>query len=447
MHYNPETPSNLRRDAELIFSAGTEAVKGDQAIHQHVRKDASGLHIDELVFDINRFRNIWVTGAGKASAAMADAIEKQLGDRIKGGVISVKYGHGLNLGKIRTIEAGHPVFDQNSVAAAEEILSVARSASSEDLLIFLLSGGGSALMANPVPPLTMDEKQDAIKILLLSGADIDSINTIRKHISTIKGGQLAAAAYPANLITLIISDVVGDKLDAIGSGPTVPDTSTYGDCLQIVKKYNLSGKLPAKIMVRLTDGAAGKLPETPRVDDPVFAKSHARIIADNGLALDAARKRAASLGYNTVILSSAIEGDTRAAAKMLSSIAMEVKKSGNPVAAPACILSGGETTVAVTGDGKGGRNQEFALASAFEIAGRGNIVVLCGGTDGTDGPTDAAGGITDSATIHNARKKGLCPEAFLNNNDSYNFLNRTGELLVTGPTNTNVMDLRIFLVA
>ena len=447
MHYNPETLSYLRRDAELIFSAGTEAVKGDQAIRQHVRTDASGLHIDELVFDINRFENIWITGAGKASAAMADAIEKQLGDKIKGGVISVKYGHGLKLEKIRTIEAGHPVFDQNSVTAAEEIMSVARSANAEDMVIFLLSGGGSALMANPVPPLTMDEKQDAIKTLLLSGADIDSINTIRKHISAIKGGQLAAAAYPANLITLIISDVVGDKLDAIGSGPTVPDTSTYGDCLQIVEKYNLSGKLPAKIMARLTDGAAGKLPETPRANDPVFATSHARVIADNGLALAAARKRAASLGYNTVILSSSIEGDTGAAAKMLSSIAIEVKKSGNPVPAPACILSGGETTVAVTGDGQGGRNQEFALASAFEIAGRGNIVVLCGGTDGTDGPTDAAGGITDSTTILNAREKGICAETFLNNNDSYNFLNRTGELLVTGPTNTNVMDLRIFLVA
>ena len=447
MKTDPAILQGLRKNAERIFSAGVTAVKGDEAVRRHLRIDKSDLHIHDLRFDLNRLKKILVTGAGKATASMARAVGEKLGHRIEGGVISVKYGHGLDLEKIRVVEAGHPVFDRNSVGAAREIKTVIESAGPDDLVVFLLSGGASALMADPAPPLTMAEKQDAIQSLLLSGADIDSINTIRKHISTVKGGRLAGMAYPANLVTLIISDVVGDKLDAIGSGPTVPDTSSYTDCLRIIREHELSTRLPERVLKMLEDGASGKLPETPRKDDQAFQRSHARIIAHNGLALAAAREKAEALGYNTIILSSMIEGDTRSAAKCLSSIAKEVKKSGNPVSPPACILSGGETTVSVTGTGKGGRNQEFALAAAFEIAGMENTVALCGGTDGTDGPTDAAGGVVNGMTIAEGEKSGLQAREFLENNDAYNFLSRTGELLVTGPTNTNVMDLRVFIVA
>lgn len=439
--------STMRKDAESIFSAGVKAVTGDRAIFQHCRMEGSVFHACDLCFDLNRFDRIWVAGAGKASAPLADALEKQINGKIAGGVVSVKHGHGVQLEKIRTIEAGHPVFDRNSVLAAEEILSLATSAGPEDLVIFLLSGGASALMAKPAPPVTPTEKQDAVRQLLLCGADITEINTIRKHLSTVKGGRIARAACPATLLTLIISDVVGDRLDVIGSGPTVPDASTYADCLHIIQHYGLAGTLAENIISILKNGASGSQAETPRADDPVFEKSYARIIAANGTALEAAREKAASLGYNTIILSSMVEGDTRAAARLLSSIAKEANLSGNPVRPPACILSGGETTVVVKGNGKGGRNQEFALEAALDIAGMENTVVLCGGTDGTDGPTDAAGGIVDGQTIERAENQGIDAESCLENNDSYHFLQQTGDLLVTGPTGTNVMDIRIFLVA
>ncbi len=438
--------STLRKDAVSIFAAGVDAVKGDKAVFRHCRMAGSVFHACDLSFDLNRFDRVFVAGAGKASAPMAHAVEKLLGERISEGVISVKHGHGMPLEKIRTIEAGHPVFDAASVGAAEEILSTLTSAGPDDLVIFLLSGGGSALLAMPAPPVTLAEKQAAIKELLTCGADIHAINTIRKHISAVKGGRLARAAHPAALLTLIISDVVGDSLDIIGSGPTVPDSGTYADCMQIIRHHELSGKLPQSILSMLEKGAAGNLPETPRPDDPAFSESYARIIAANGTALKAARAKAAALGYHATVLSSMIEGDTRAAAHFLSAIAKEIKKSGNPVPPPACILSGGETTVMVKGSGKGGRSQEFALAAAFEIEGMEKTVVLCGGTDGTDGPTDAAGGLVDGHTIGRAAARGLDAASYLENNDAYHLLEKTGDLLITGPTGTNVMDLRVFLV-
>jgi len=437
----------LRKDAIAVFSAGIDAVRGDHAVSSHCRIDGNVLHIDDSHFNLDRFERIFVTGAGKATAHMARAMETLLGDKIAGGVIGVKYGHGQNLKKIRVMEGGHPVFDQNSVKNAEAIVSMAENAGADDLVIFLLSGGASALMAKPAHPITIDEKQEAVKQLLSCGADIDAINTIRKHISLVKGGRLAEATYPATLLTLVISDVVGDPLDVIGSGPTVPDTTTYGDCLRIIERFGLSTHFPESIRERLEAGAAGRLPETPRADDRTFSRTRNHIIAANAMALKAARMKAESLGYNTVVLSSTIEGDTRAAARVLSSVAKEVKKTGNPAPPPACLLSGGETTVVVSGGGKGGRNQEFALSAAFEIAGTDNLVVLAGGTDGTDGPTDAAGGIVDGETVSGSQKKGIDAESHLARNDSYHFLSRTGELLVTGPTGTNVMDMHIFLVA
>ncbi|MEE8553562.1 MAG: MOFRL family protein, partial [Desulfobacterales bacterium] len=267
-----------------------------------------------------------------------------------------------------------------------------------------------------------------------------------KHTSMIKGGWLAQAAYPAELVSLILSDVIGDDLDIIASGPTVPDSNTFQDCVQIIKKYNIQKKIPKTIANHIEAGVLGKVPETPKPGDPAFDKTHNLIIGSNIEAVIAAKRKAESIGYNTLILSSMIEGETRHVAQVHTAIAKEIIKTGNPLPIPACILSGGETTVTIKGKGLGGRNQEFSLAAAIEIAGEKSIVVLSGGTDGTDGPTNAAGAIADTNTIKRAQALGLDPNHFLLNNNSYKFFEKLGDLLITGPTNTNVMDLRIILV-
>lgn len=435
----------LRQDAQTIFESGINAVKADQCIYKHCRMDGSDLVIGDMHLDLSPFQHIHIIGGGKATGRMAAALEELLGERLTSGLITVKYGHTVPLRKIRTIEAGHPVPDQSGCRGAAEMMTLAGCAGPSDLIICLLSGGGSALLPLPAPPVTLAEKQETIRQLLACGASIGEINAIRKHISLIKGGQLAKAAYPATLLTLILSDVVGDRLDVIASGPSIPDSSSFQDCIEFIRKYKIAGNLPESVWSRLERGAAGKIIETPRRGDAVFSKTINRIIGNNVSALNAARDKAESLGYSTLILSSLIEGDTGAAARFLAAVAKEIRKTGNPLAPPACILFGGETTVQVTGSGLGGRNQEFALISAIEIEDLENTVILSGGTDGTDGPTDAAGAVVDSATIRKAREIGIDPAAYLENNDSYHFFSRTGELLITGPTGTNVMDLQIIL--
>ncbi|MGM0454165.1 MAG: glycerate kinase type-2 family protein [Thermodesulfobacteriota bacterium] len=442
----PHTDQSLRTDARSIFDAGVEAVDAKQSIYRHCRMSGPEMVVGRHRFTLSDYDNIFVIGAGKATARMAAAMETLLHSRITGGVLSVKYGHIEPLDHVDLIEAGHPVPDDAGRKAAEAILSLAGSAGPKDLVICLLSGGGSALMPLPADLVTMEEKQETIRKLLACGAAIDEINAIRKHISAIKGGQLARAAHPATILTLILSDVVGDRLDVIASGPTVADSSTFADCRRILTTYKLSEQLPARVIDRIEKGAALHLPETPDARDPAFANTVNQIVGSNVEALSAARTMAESLGYTTLILSSMIEGDTRAAARFIAAVGKEIRKNGNPVAPPACILSGGETTVVVTGSGKGGRNQEFALASAFEIAELEKIVVISGGTDGTDGPTDAAGAAVDGATLRRADRMGLAPRAYLANNDAYHFFRQTGELLITGPTGTNVMDQRVMLV-
>jgi len=402
--------------------------------------------VDGRDYDLRAFDAVTVVGAGKAGAPMAAAIEDLVGDRVRDGLINVKYEHGQPLGSVRLQEAGHPVPDESGQKGAEAILDLVRPLGERDLLFCLLSGGGSALLPLPAGGLTLEDKQETTRQLLACGANIEEINAVRKHLSGIKGGQLTRAAAPAAVISLMLSDVIGDRLDVIASGPTVPDESTFADVASIVARYGLEGKLPPAVQGRIGDGIAGKVQETPKAGDEAFERTQNVVIASNSLAVRAAAEKARELGYNTLILSSFIEGETRDVARAHAAIALEVHDSGNPVPAPACILSGGETTVTIRGDGKGGRNQEFALAAAQDLGGLLDTLVLSGGTDGTDGPTDGAGAFADGSTVARAAELGLDPEDYLARNDSYHFFEPLGDLLITGPTRTNVMDVRIVLV-
>ena len=429
-----------------IFQAGIETVSGEKAVQRQCRVEDEKLFLGPLEYHLPELAHIFVVGAGKASAYMALTLEHLLADRIARGLINVKYEHLADVKHIKLIEAGHPVPDINGQRGAAAILEMAHAAQSQDLLICLMSGGGSALLPLPAAGIELADKQAMINTLLACGATIHEINTLRKHTSAIKGGQLARAAYPAELVALILSDVVGDDLDVIASGPTVADSSTFEDALAVVRKYDLAHRLPPAIMSYLEAGLAGQRPETPKPGDVSCTKAHNLIIGSNFEALQSARQAAQRMGYNTIILSSTIEGETRDVATWHASIAREIRHSGNPIAPPACILSGGETTVTLQGQGKGGRNQEFALAAAIAIADQEDMVILSGGSDGTDGPTDAAGAIVDSTSLSRAQTAGLEPRSFLANNDAYHFFKPLGDLLITGPTHTNVMDLRIILV-
>ncbi|HNU90965.1 MAG TPA: glycerate kinase [Spirochaetota bacterium] len=441
----------LRDDIREVYSAAIEAVNPRGAVLEHLRLQAGKLLVRSRgstirEFDLDAFGRIFVLGAGKATALMARAVEELLGDRISAGLISVKYGYTTSLARIETIEAAHPVPDEKGRRAAERILDMATGAGAGDLIISLISGGGSALLPLPAPPVTLEEKRQTTNLLLKSGASIHEMNAVRKHLSLIKGGNLARAARPATVINLMISDVVGDDPDVIASGPIVPDASTFAEALSILERYGIADSVPASVLDRLRDGVKGLLPENPKVGEECFSGGTGIVIASNILALEAARSRAKSLGYTPVVLSSLIEGDTREAAMFHAAIAREMVASGNPVSAPACLISGGETTVEVRGKGLGGRNMEFALQSAILLDGTRGICVASVGTDGTDGPTDAAGAFADGRTVRRAMAIGLDAGKYASENDSYHFFERLGDLIVTGPTNTNVMDVRIIMV-
>jgi len=437
----------MRRDAFSIFQDALKAVSPETSVLNYLKTNGTELSVGTYSIDLSAVRDIYVVGAGKASAAMATAVEKALPGRITDGLINVKYGHTAPLATIRLVEAGHPVPDVSGLRGAKEILSLVSGAGPEDLVICLISGGGSSLMPLPAPGLTLAHKQETTQSLLECGATIHEINSIRKHLSAIKGGQLARATFPAPLVTLILSDVVGDDLDVIASGPTVPDRSTFNDCLEIIRRYSLDRKLPASVLSHLRKGATGLIPETPKPGDAFFKNTHNIIVGSNRDALNAARLSAAEKGYHTHVISATVEGEAREIARSHMALAKKVIDIAKPVAPPACILSGGETTVTLRGTGKGGRNQEFALAAALEIDNLPNMVVFSAGTDGTDGPTDAAGAVADPETVPRARDMGMEPLSYLNHNDSYHFFQKLGDLVVTGPTNTNVMDLHIILVA
>jgi glycerate 2-kinase len=436
----------LRKDAKKIFLHAVRAADPQSILSSRVSLRQNVLCIGNRKYPLSRYQRIWVAGTGKASAAMAGSLEKILGPRISGGLINVKYGHGQRLKKIRIQEAGHPLPDEKGLEGAREMVRMLSRLSEGDLVIFLISGGGSALLPYPKAGITLAEKQATTNLLLSCGATIQEINALRKHLSALKGGGLAKIVYPATLVALILSDVIGDPLDAIASGPTVPDPTTFEDCARILDRFDLWEKIPPAVAAHIREGAEGKREETLKEGDPAFEKVYNLIVGNNLLALKAAKKAAQALGYRTLLLSSLVEGETREVAKVHAAVAKEVLLSGNPVPPPACVISGGETTVTLKGKGKGGRNQEFVLAAALEIAGWENLLVLSAGTDGTDGPTDAAGAFADGKTLQRGKTMGLDPWSFLKENDSYSFFQKLGDLLITGPTGTNVMDLRIFLV-
>ncbi len=447
MNRKTKNIKQMRNDATSIFHAGLKAANPDIAVKNYCRLADGHLFIADKSYDLARFNHLLVIGAGKASSAMARSIEDLLGKRITKGIINVKYGHTAKLARIRLVEAGHPIPDKNGEEGSRAILNLAKEAQKDDLVFCLMSGGGSALLPLPAQGLTLKDKQDTIKVLLACGATIHEINAIRKHTSAVKGGQIARAVYPATLISLILSDVVGDNLDVIASGPTVPDLSSFSDCMEIFRRHGIIKKLPPSVVRHIKAGISGKISETSKIGDPAFLRTHNQIIGSNFEAIIAAKQKAEELGYHTLALSSMIEGETKDVAQVHGAIVREILKTGNPISPPACILSGGETTVTVTGKGLGGRNQEFSLAMAIDIVGNDSIVALSAGTDGTDGPTDAAGAVADTYTFKKALSIGLDPKQFLANNDSYHFFEQLGDLFITGPTNTNVMDLRIALVS
>ncbi len=445
-----------------IFTAGIKRVDPYTLVNRAVRLEKSILKIDtdgfSQSFDLETYAKIAVVGAGKATARMALAIEHICGDKISSGCIVVKYGHTEPLKYIRTVEAGHPIPDEKGVLGSREILSLCEKADKKTLVFNLISGGGSALLPNPCRhriagrelALTLSEKQTVTRHLLECGATINEINCIRKHLSGIKGGHLARAIFPAPSISLILSDVVGDSLDAIASGPTVPDPTRYADVMAIIDKYSLAAKIPETMMELVRLGIAGTLPETPKPGDPIFNDSVNVLIGTNYLSLQAAAQQAARLGLTPIILSSQITGEAREVAKVLYGIGKDAKKRQLLGSGELCILSGGETTVTIRGSGKGGRNQEMALAFLAEMErspGDANgIYFLSAATDGNDGPTDAAGAYASKELLALAHTAGCNLNTYLNDNNAYAFFDRIGYLLKTGPTNTNVCDLQVMLI-
>jgi len=427
--------------------AALAAVEPAAAVHQHVRRQGDVLVVADRRYDLRDYGRIFVIGGGKAAVPMAAAVAHILRDRLTAGVIVTKYGHtptsNLQLptpnfqpptSNLQIIEAGHPVPDENSIRGAQAVADLARQATERDLVICLISGGGSALWTLPVPGLSLADLQGLTGALLRSGATINEINTVRKHCSCIKGGHLARLVAPATLVTLILSDVVGDPLDVIASGPTVPDSTTVADAQAVLERYG----------IRPLGG--GAFQETPKPGDPAFERVQHVIVGSNRLAALAAAEQARHLGFHALLLSTYVEGEAREVARVAAALAKEVRAHGDPLPPPACLVWGGETTVTVRGHGTGGRNQELALAATLALDGWPGVLVMALATDGTDGPTDAAGAVATGETAARARALGLDPRAALEANDSHSFFDALGGLILTGPTGTNVNDLLLVLV-
>ena len=441
-----------RKKLYSIFHAGVEAVNPYRLVLEAVRLDDRSLKIENISYDLNHFKNIIVIGGGKATAPMAQAIESILGRFITDGRIIVKYGHAAKLKRIKVMEASHPVPDEAGVKGTEEIIRMMKQADEKTLVICLISGGASALLVSPAPRITLGDKKIVTELFLKAGASIEELNTVRKHLSKVKGGRLAQIAYPATVVTLMLSDVIGDRLDVIASGPTVPDPTTFQNAMAAIEKYSLKDRLPAKVLKLLMQGVKRKIKDTPKGAESFFKKTKAVVIGSLKHAVASAREKAISLGFSAEVVTDELRGEARDAARYLAARAVEVQNSLSKGAKPCCLISGGETTVTVKGNGLGGRNQELSLAFAMEIEGIKGIAMLSAGTDGIDGPTDAAGAIVDGNTTALAREFDIIPEIYLENNNSYNFFKRLDSVskrsyhLITGPTGTNVMDMQIICV-
>lgn len=443
--FMPVNMMNTTAHIKDIFLQGVAAVHPQQLIRKNVQVTPATrvINISGDSYAIPEHAGVWIMGAGKAAAAMAQELESILAGHFPlQGMVVTKYGHALPLQQVELVEAGHPVPDEQSVAASVKLLEMAAKVQPNDLVIFLLSGGASALLADVPAHSSLTEVQQLFEALLKSGADIREMNTVRKHLSGIKGGQLAKSIYPATLCTLVLSDVVGDDLSVIGSGPTVADPSTFEDTMEVLRKYHLPEKISTQLLQHIENGVGGRIPETPKPGDPSLLHTHNYLTGTNRIALEAAAEKARDLGYHPVLLSDRITGDVNAVAATLVQTALSYN---GPL--PACLLAGGETTVQVTGNGLGGRNQQLALAAGIALENHPAITFLSGGTDGSDGPTNAAGAIVDASTIKNAGKMQLDPNSFLQRNDAWHFFSKAGGLMITGPTQTNVMDLMIMLIA
>ena len=492
---------DLRAVAAELQQAALAAIEPGAAVRQHVRREGDTLIVADRRYDLRDYERVFVVGGGKAAVPMTAAIADVLGGRLTGGVVVTKYGHtrGWPVAGFRfqVIEAGHPVPDENSIRGAQAVADCVARATERDLVLCLISGGGSALLTLPVPGLGLADLQALTGALLRSGATIHEVNTVRKHCSRIKGGNLARLAAPATLVTLVLSDVVGNPLDVIASGPTVPDPTTVADARKVLERYGIrppsvppmrgeeeplsvppmggEGKTPSVPPMRGEEeppsyppaevweyGSMGEggLREMPKPGDPAFERVQHVVVGSNRLAALAAVEKARALGFNALLLSTYVEGEAREVAKVAAALAKGIRTHGDPLSPPACLVWGGETTVTIRGEGKGGRNEELALAAALALDGWPGVLVMALATDGTDGPTDAAGAVVSGETVARARALGLDPRAALEANDSYPFFDALGKapplsspphsqgggLIRTGPTGTNVNDLLFVLV-
>lgn len=444
------SPTPQQRQAiEAVQAAALAAVEPVRAIYRHARREKDTLWVGETPYCLSAFDRVLIAGGGKAAAPMLTALVELVGNRLERGIVVTKYGHAPSLvphPSVAVWEAGHPIPDQAGVAATRRIAQLAADAGERDLVLCPISGGGSALMTLPAPELSLNDLQTLTEQLLRAGATINELNAVRKHLSQIKGGGLARLAAPATVVSLILSDVVGDPLDTIASGPTTPDPSTYADAWRVLERYDLLERTPTPVLKRLEAGLAGQIAETPKPGDPIFRRVHQAIVGANRLAADAAAQKAREMGFNALVLSTYVEGEAREVAKVAVALAKEIVHHDRPVHRPACLIWGGETTVTIRGSGKGGRNQELALAAAVALEGWGDVALVALATDGTDGPTDAAGAIASGQTVARARTLGLDPVAALANNDAYPFFEALGDLILTGPTQTNVNDLLFLFV-
>jgi len=443
--FRVEETAALRRAAAEILARAVDAVDAYAATARTIARTGAGVTIGGRTYPLRENARVIVVGAGKASASMARAAEDALGPRLTAGLVTTAHGHRDGPARITVKEASHPVPGAAGEAAAREMLALVRGLGPDDLVLCLLSGGGSALLPLPREGLTLADMADTTNLLLRSGADIVEINTVRRHLSAIAGGQLARAAAPARVATLAISDVIGSPPDAIASGPTVPDPSAFADALAVLDRYGITARVPAAARRVLEQGCLGAIPETPKPGDPAFGETAITIVADNLTAARAAAEAARAAGFHTLLLSTYLEGEARHAGRILAGIARQIAATGDPAARPACVVCGGETTVTVAGGGRGGRNQELALAGAAALEGLRDVLLVGFATDGRDGPTDAAGAAVDGTTAARARRAGLDPGRHLRDNDAYPLLDAIGDLIRTGPTGTNVADLALIL--
>jgi hydroxypyruvate reductase len=439
--------SNLSIDLEGIVRAALRAVTPEACLERAVQLEGDHLIVSEQAVDLSRCKRIIVVGMGKASARMAASLEGMLGERISNGLIVTAAGYKVPTNRVKVVEAAHPVPDERGLAAAKRIAILLDKAGERDLVIVLISGGGSALLTLPTSGITLSDLSRTNELLLRSGAKIQELNTVRKHLSQVKGGQLAQRAFPAQVLALVLSDVPGDHLETIASGPTALDPTTFTDARQILKRYGLWEEVPPSVRARIEAGACGDIPETPKPGDQSFLKVQNAVVGSGSVAAAAAQAEGKRLGYRTLILTTTLEGEAREVGRVLATLAREEISFGRPIKPPALILAAGETTVTVRGNGKGGRNQELALSAALGIEGLSNVVIASLGTDGRDGPTDAAGGMVDGETTARLWAQGIDPRDALARNDSYTALAAAEGLIITGPTGTNVADLCFVVVS